>query len=99
MSIYGPTIILIRDKPACTLALQVAVASSLNLRCFLRATFKDDNMVTLDLPDVHIHRQWSLASLQAELLPHLELSNGGSHEETVLKLLCQDLEPFVSRDF
>ena len=56
-------------------------------------------MVTLDLPDVHIHRQWSLASLQAELLPHLELSNGGSHEETALKLLCQDLEPFVSRDF
>ncbi|KAL8574237.1 hypothetical protein ACOMHN_065780 [Nucella lapillus] len=54
---------------------KVAVASSLNLRCFLRASFHNDNTLVLDLPDVDIHRRWSLSHLQSEVLPHLEIRN------------------------
>lgn len=54
---------------------KVAVASSLNLRCFLRASFRNDDTLVLDLPDVNIHRRWRLAALQSEVLPHVEFTN------------------------
>ncbi|KAK7087209.1 hypothetical protein V1264_021286 [Littorina saxatilis] len=52
---------------------KVAVASSLNLRCFVHAAISKDGDVTLDLPDVNICRKWSVASLENNLLPRLEL--------------------------
>ncbi|XP_076453293.1 mevalonate kinase-like [Babylonia areolata] len=51
---------------------KVAVASSLNLRCFLRASLAEDDGLLLDLPDVNIFQKWSLSALQSDLLPHLD---------------------------
>lgn len=54
---------------------KVAVASSLNLRCFLRATASTDALIKLDLPDVGILKEWTVLTVQHNLQPHIESKN------------------------
>ncbi|XP_025090964.1 mevalonate kinase-like isoform X2 [Pomacea canaliculata] len=55
---------------------KTAVASSLNLRCFVRALPSEDGCINLDLPDVFLQRQWTVKSVQDNLLPRLVQNDG-----------------------
>ncbi|KAK7499176.1 hypothetical protein BaRGS_00009723 [Batillaria attramentaria] len=73
---------------------KVAVASSLNLRCYLRLVPNDDGLISLDLPNVDVHQQWSVDRLRTELMSKIHIQGDSSSEpvppcDEVMKVLKQ----------
>ncbi|KAK7499037.1 hypothetical protein BaRGS_00009584 [Batillaria attramentaria] len=73
---------------------KVAVASSLNLRCYLRLVPNDDGLISLDLPNVDVHQQWSVDRLRKELMSKIHIQGDSSSEpvppcDEVMKVLKQ----------
>lgn len=70
---------------------KAAVASSLNLRCYLRLVPNDDGLVSLDLPNVDIHCQWPVDNLYQSLLSKIPVEDNidepkPPNEETLMLL-------------
>ncbi|KAK7499124.1 hypothetical protein BaRGS_00009671 [Batillaria attramentaria] len=63
---------------------KVAVASSLNLRCYLRLVPNDDGLISLDLPNVDVHQQWSVDRLRKELMSKIHIQGVNCTAMTIM---------------
>ena len=63
--------------------IQAALASSLDLRCYLLILPKQNGAITLDLPDFQLHREWQVS----EVIDCLQLNEGSLR---LYKYLCDN---------
>ena len=63
--VYGKVGLTADNQPSCeeSFIVQAALATSVDLRCYLVLKQTTDHLVTLDLPDFDHHIQWSISAL------------------------------------